>query len=149
MWASSTIFWVFGTTRPGVNPRSPGPLAKFSSRFRQLLKSSSLLLINFLFPSSNIDQTCTELLSRQFDSISVYIVMRDPCNRKTYAREKISSRKFNVNQIWRKLKLLYQFPQCVTWLVHQNVIHLSLFLFLSQNTFHRKKNPPGKRDEPF
>ena len=25
--ASSTIFWVFGMTRPGIEPRSPGPLA--------------------------------------------------------------------------------------------------------------------------
>ena len=25
--ASSTIFWVFGITRPGIEPRSPGPLA--------------------------------------------------------------------------------------------------------------------------
>ena len=24
---SSTIFWVFGMTRPGIEPRSPGPLA--------------------------------------------------------------------------------------------------------------------------
>ena len=23
---SSTIFWVFGMTRPGIEPRSPGPL---------------------------------------------------------------------------------------------------------------------------
>ena len=27
MAASSTIFWVFGMTRPGIEPRSPGPLA--------------------------------------------------------------------------------------------------------------------------
>ena len=25
--ASSTIFWVFRRTRPGIEPRSPGPLA--------------------------------------------------------------------------------------------------------------------------
>ena len=25
--ASSTIFWVFGMTQPGIEPRSPGPLA--------------------------------------------------------------------------------------------------------------------------
>ena len=25
--ASSTIFWVFGMTRPGIEPWSPGPLA--------------------------------------------------------------------------------------------------------------------------
>ena len=25
--ASSPIFWVFGMTRPGIEPRSPGPLA--------------------------------------------------------------------------------------------------------------------------
>ena len=25
--ASSTSFWVFGMTRPGIEPRSPGPLA--------------------------------------------------------------------------------------------------------------------------
>ena len=25
--ASSTIFWVFGMSRPGIEPRSPGPLA--------------------------------------------------------------------------------------------------------------------------
>ena len=25
--ASSTIFWVFGMTRPGIEPRSPGPMA--------------------------------------------------------------------------------------------------------------------------
>ena len=25
--ASSTIFWVFGMTRRGIEPRSPGPLA--------------------------------------------------------------------------------------------------------------------------
>ena len=28
--ASSTIFWVFGMTRPGIEPMSPGPKAPFS-----------------------------------------------------------------------------------------------------------------------
>ena len=27
MVASSIIFWVFGMTRPGIEPRFPGPLA--------------------------------------------------------------------------------------------------------------------------
>ena len=34
--ASSTIFWVFGMTRPGIEPRSPGPLAnKFNVSYIQ------------------------------------------------------------------------------------------------------------------
>ena len=29
--ASSTIFWVFGMTRPGIEPRSPGPICEHST----------------------------------------------------------------------------------------------------------------------
>ena len=31
--ASSSIFWVFGMTRQGIEPRSPGPLAKFDVKW--------------------------------------------------------------------------------------------------------------------
>ena len=47
---SSTIFWVFGMTRPGIEPRSPGPLANIlttrpmSGKLNEYLLSSDFTI---------------------------------------------------------------------------------------------------------
>ena len=47
--ASSTTFWVFGMTRPGIEPRSPGPLANTN------MYVFNDFLINFEKPKINRD----------------------------------------------------------------------------------------------
>ena len=54
--ASSTIFWVFGMTRPGIEPRSPGPLAN------TLLNWNFYLIINFIHKTY-----CNETIVRIWD----------------------------------------------------------------------------------
>ena len=45
--ASSTIFWVFGITRPGIEPWSPSPLAnKYSTQNIRLTNLKGLYLLN-------------------------------------------------------------------------------------------------------
>ena len=46
MAASSTIFKVFGMTRPGIKPRSPGPLANsLPTRQKDNIKKSKIIFV--------------------------------------------------------------------------------------------------------
>ena len=42
---SSTIFKVFGMTRPGIEPRSPGPLAKMLAMLLKYFKNTAKMLV--------------------------------------------------------------------------------------------------------
>ena len=55
--ASSTIFWVFGMTRPGIEPRSPGPLA---NTLTARPMSGILLFVIATIPLNHILRKCTE-----------------------------------------------------------------------------------------
>ena len=51
--ATSTIFWVFGMTRPGIEPRSPRPLAKGAQIVTVIIIGNK-----HGDPSSNLERSC-------------------------------------------------------------------------------------------
>ena len=54
--ASSTIFWVFGMTQPGIEPRSPGPLANTLLWFGLAYQ---LLWVIHIYPTPPLEQDMT------------------------------------------------------------------------------------------
>ena len=78
--ASSTIFWVFGMTRPGIKPRSPGPLAN-----TLIWEFFTLALANFFqleFEWQQVSRTLVRILA-DLNNPVVWMVSTRPLNSKS------------------------------------------------------------------
>ena len=75
--ASNTIFWVFGMIRPGIEPRSPGPLAN-----TLLIK---LMRMKFRFYNSNKSYYCVTSCSFLFSASYGTLRCLHPCKGSRYS----------------------------------------------------------------
>ena len=65
--ASRTIFWVFGMTQPGIEPRSPGPLANLSGMAdRKFWGFTRDKLLEKLYKLCSLDQHILNKMSKVY-----------------------------------------------------------------------------------